>query len=138
VGLLFSGGGYLLEFYDRLCQTKPQLNALFNNPSVEEIKIIDPRHPLYGRSFPLINANEQLSHRSHVLVKLCEGITIRISLNSTNVYSNHFPPCSKISISAVKELVCLAQDCLKCHMTQETSGVNCQSISKNKSSKTYL
>lgn len=122
-------------------QTKPQVNATFNNPNVEEIKdvqIIDPKHPLYGKSFPLINANEQLSHRSHVLVKLCEGMIIRIPLISTNLSSNHFPACSKISISAVKELIFLAQDYFTCHKTQEISGMNCPNISKSKSSKTCL
>lgn len=121
-------------------QTKPQVNATFNNPNIEEVKnvqIIDPRHPLYGKSFPLINANEQFSHRSHVLVKLCEGIIIRIPLVSTNLSGNHFPPCSKISISAVKELVFLAQESFTCHMTQEISGMNCPDIFKNKSSKTF-
>ena len=124
----------------KFCQTTLYVDAPFNNESVEgakTVQIIDPRHPLWGKSFPLLSISEHLSHRSHVLVDFGKGVILRIPLLSTNLSSNFFPPCCKISIFAVNELISLAKDCqFICHMNPEIFGEDFPLKSNNESAKT--
>jgi hypothetical protein len=134
---------YIVNRFPRLKAwniTIPELNAPFKNKNLERaqiVQIIDPRHPLYGKSFPLLSISEHLSHRSLVSVKLDENTVLRIPLLSTNLSGNHFFPSCRISLCAVNELISIAKEYeFLCHVIPEMSGKDYLLNSKNSSAKT--
>ena len=116
-------------------QTIPQLNTPFENP-IEEIEVTDPTHPLYGRVFTLLSITSALQPGSrHVLVSYREYMTLRIPLQATNLGSSKSTVPTKLTFSALQELISLAQECevLACPPGPKTSGEDCPQKPKPKS-----
>ena len=94
-------------------QTICQLDTPLNNPvenSLNELEVIDPSHPLYGRRFPLISLSHSPVGSHHALVAYQKDILIRIPVGATNLCA--LPPNltkTKLSFDAVSELLDLAR-----------------------------
>ena len=83
--------------------TSTHLNAPIRSPDgrSEQITVIDPAHPLFGRCFSLVSAT---GAHGQVLVVYRDGILIRIPARATSLYPA--PPClpvSKLSIASIRD-----------------------------------
>jgi hypothetical protein len=121
-------------------RTIPQLNTLFDNPPEEpvtEIEVTDLTHPLFGRRFPLLSVSSSPQAVGHALVTYRDYIVLRIPLISTNLAPSQPSAQMKLTLSALTELISLAEQCeVLCHTDQATSGSDCHQSSKTKSSTT--
>ena len=109
----------------RGCQSRQQVNALSNNPTQtqpEEIEVVDPTHPLYGRRFRVESITRQPHSPGFVFVTYRDVFTLRVPVRATNLAS-----CprqlrgTKLSAQAIHEFLSLVQECEACH-NQDTSG----------------
>jgi hypothetical protein len=93
---------------------------------VAEIKVIDPRHPLFGYRFPLVSSSLHLQSAAFVYVTYQEGVTLRIERAATNLAPLPLPPAAKLTSQALRELVSLAKECeVLCPPSPQTSGNDC-------------
>jgi len=116
-----------------------QQNTPFHNPidkSKTEITVIDPRHPLFNRSFPILSISDPNFSQGHAYVIYREGVTLRIPFSVTDIGGNCCTFVSKkLTASAIEELVSLAQECnIPCHQTPMKSGNDCCQINDKISS----
>jgi len=82
---------------------------------VELVRVRDPRHPLYGRSFRVIR---RVAHRGGNFppsyeVEYLSGRSLLIPITATEPY-HHGTNQTKLSIEALRELV-FAVESLECH-----------------------
>jgi hypothetical protein len=98
----------------RAHQTSPQVNTPFQNPTEgepTEIEVTDPRHPLYGRRFPLFALGRSARSRGFAVVVYREPMRLRIPLSATNLGPPRSTPSSKLTLASVTELLTLTQHC---------------------------
>jgi hypothetical protein len=126
-----------------------QLTTTFQDPNseaaakettekAETIEVTDPRHPLFGRRFPLRSVSTPPHGAGQVWVAYRDHILLRLPLAATNLTSR--PPVLspvKLTAAAVQELVALLQPTpLPCSAHPVNSGVDSPPRSSTKSSKT--
>jgi hypothetical protein len=95
-------------------QTILQQNTLFKNPEEQdptEIEVVDPTHPLFGRRFPIISVSSPLQGPGNVFVSYREHMVLRLPVTSTTLSPSRPATSTKLTYSAVKELVAIAEDC---------------------------
>jgi hypothetical protein len=106
-----------------------QLNALFKNPEntgITEVEVTDPRHPLYGRHFPLISLSASPHGPGHVLVGYREAMTLCIPLAATTLAANRPAVPTKLTSEALQNLLTVAGECeALCPLIQRQSGSDC-------------
>jgi len=128
------------EGYGLADSTIHQLNTPFNNPLEEnltEIEVTDPTHPLFGRRFPLLSISSPQQGSGHVLVSYRGYMALRIPLFATNLASSRPTGQTKLTLSAVTDLISLAEQCeVLCHTNPQKSGNDCPQNSKPKSATT--
>ncbi len=73
--------------------------------------MIDPTHPLFGRRFPLLSVSSPLHGPGSALVSYREYMVLRLPVASTTLASSRPVLSTKLTLSAVKELVTIAEDC---------------------------
>jgi len=98
----------------KCCQTIHQLNTLFKNPDEKdptEIEVVDPTHPLFGRRFPVISVSSPLHGSGNVFVSYREHMVLRLPVTSTTLAPSRPATSTKLTYSAVQELVAIAEDC---------------------------
>src|SRR5271157_2167612 len=103
-----------VEFHATDCRTIPQLNTLFKNPDntgPTEIEVTDPRHPLFGRRFPLISMSASPHGPGHILVGYRDAMALCLPLVATTLAASQ--PCvhTKLTSEAVQELIAMAGEC---------------------------
>ena len=82
--------------------------------SIQIITIIDPAHPLHGKSFKVIKIHISKLKQSVVTVEYKRGIPLKIPLECTNLRTyNNKKSDTKLNNTAIAELVELANECLK-------------------------
>ena len=89
--------------------------------------IIDPRHPLFGRRFPLSSKRESysLTKIKFIDVLYKKDIILRIPILATDLLGDFNFTFSKLTRSAVEEFVSLAEESLiECHTNPTKSGVD--------------
>ena len=122
----------------KFCRTIHQLNTLFKNPDTTEtteIEVTDPRHPLFGRRFPLISMHSSPHGSIQVLVGYREALVLRIPLAATTLASTQPSVLTKLTCEAVEELVLLAGECeTVCLPIPPPSGGSCLQTSNTPSS----
>jgi len=128
---------YCVLIFDHF--TTYQQNALSHNIPPEEIEIIDPAHPLFGRSFSVISVARQ-PKGENVSVRYKERMLLRIPILATNLsIPNPYKIRTKLSLSSVEEFLEIAKECKAlCHKNQSISGTEYQLPYNNKSCKTSL
>jgi len=103
-----------------------QLNTPLNNKPVEgeeEVIVTDPCHPLYNRRFIVAYQPSRFSTKEpYVLVFYKDGINLRISLDAVKQQKIGQVPRTKLSYSAVYELVCTAREYGACPWSPNKSG----------------
>jgi hypothetical protein len=121
--------------HDSLCRTSTQLNTPFKNPAAEDastIEVIDPGHPLFGRTFVLVSVAEQ-PRGEHVIVAYRRGMTLRISLAATNLILSQPQVQTKLTLAALQELISTAEESeVLCLSHRKTSGNTCPRNVKSK------
>ncbi len=117
-----------------------QLNALVKNPDQEEtteIEVIDPRHPLFGRRFPLIEIRSSSHRLGHAYVGYRDPMVLCIPLASTTLAPSRPSSPTKLTYDAVKDLLVAAEECeVLCPIIPRPSGSTCQENSKSESKTT--
>lgn len=116
-------------------------NTQLNTPQQSEIRkesttitVIDPRHPLYGKSFTLMTI-ECKTRRQYAVVHYRDNLVLRIQLSATDQSGNHFPRSAKLSAKVLNDLAALANDEeILCQISQKMSGAECAPKSKKVSS----
>lgn len=108
-------------------QTIYQQSTLFHNPidkSKTEITVIDPRHPLYNRTFSILSVSDPNFSQGHAYVIYREGVTLRIPFSVTDIFGHDCTfIATKLTSSSIEALVSLAQECkIPCHPTPTKSG----------------
>jgi hypothetical protein len=110
-------------------RTTYQLNTLFKNPDQEdatEIKVTDPRHPLFGRCFPLISISSSPHHPGYAYVGYRDALVLRLPLASTTLAPSRPSFPTKLTYDAVKELLAVAEECeVLCPIIPPPSGSAC-------------
>ena len=123
---------------DRCDRTIYQLNTLFKNPDntgPTEIEVTDPRHPLFGRRFPLISMSASPHGPGHILVGYRDGMVLCIPLVATTLAASQPYVLTKLTGEAVAELIALAGECeALCPLIQPLSGGDCPQTSNTTSS----
>lgn len=95
-------------------RTIHQLATPFKNPEVgepEEVEVIDPRHPLFGRRFPLLSRSTAPHGPGQVLVRYRHYMTLRLPLAATTLAPARPGIPTKLTAEAVQTLIRLAEDC---------------------------
>jgi len=109
----------------------------------DEIEVVDPRHPLYGRRYRLISiGKETIAHgackESFARVHYRFGLTLLLPLRVTNLERNGLPCAAptKLSLDALQELIALAEESGgTCPLNLEGSGAVCRKRSGKRSQK---
>lgn len=88
-----------------------------------EIKVVDPKHPLFGQQFSMLSYCKHVTHGDGVLVKYQQGDTLRIPLSSTNLGYTPITFPTKLSSLALEDFLSLAKECqLICQRNNRNSG----------------
>jgi hypothetical protein len=88
----------------------------FHDPvvgDVIEIEVIDLRHPLFGRRFPLVSVNRlRAMDGGYVLVAYQGRMRLKLPLAATSLTPRRMMDgeWSKLTVEAVREFVTLAED----------------------------
>ena len=109
----------------------------------DEIEVVDPRHPLYGRRYRLISIGKETIARgackeSFARVHYRFGLTLLLPLGVTNLERNGLPRAAptKLSLDALQELIALAEESGgTCPSNLEGSGAVCRKRSGKRSQK---
>jgi hypothetical protein len=78
---------------------------------VPAVEVIDPRHPLFGRRFPLRSLSAPSPGASHVFVAYRGYMTLRLPLAATNLLAPRPSIITKLTHAAVVDLLALAETC---------------------------
>lgn len=109
----------------------------------EEVEVIDPRHPLYGRRYRLISIGKETTTRGackelFARVHYRFGLTLLLPLGVTNLERNGFLHAAptKLSLEALQDLIALAEESGgTCPSNLERSGAVCRNRSGRRSQK---
>lgn len=86
--------------------------------------MIDPRHPLYGKSFALKSV-ECSSRCPYAIVYFRDSLVLRIPFFATDQAGIHIPRSVKLSAQVLKDLAALANDDeIQCQINQKMSGTD--------------
>jgi hypothetical protein len=94
-------------------------------PDAAEIVVIDPVHPLYGRRFRLVTVEPAPCPGGMARVDYRFGLTLRLPLTATNLWSWSEPPLpkAKLSTDAIQDLIVVAGESEgACPSNLKTSG----------------
>jgi len=121
-----------VKFY----QTRTFLNTPLHNPTTvehKEITITDLKHPLYGKTFPVVSSNfKQNLQRQYLLVQHGEYV-LRILISVTNLCSQPNITPVILTSTVVENVIALARECDKlCQFNLSSSGSPCQTAKKKK------
>lgn len=119
------------------------LTAFINNPKTKthnsgeevraEVTVIDPRHPLFNRTFPILSMSNHHFSQGHVYVIYREGVTLRIPLSATNITGNPSSALAKLTKASLEDLVSLAEEYnMLCPITLKKSGKDYQQMNNRK------
>ncbi|MCK1711463.1 hypothetical protein [Bradyrhizobium sp. 143] len=100
----------------------------------EEVEVVDPRHPLYGRRYRLISIGKETTTRGackelFARVNYRFGLTLLLPLGVTNLERNGLLRAAptKLSLDALQDLIALAEESGgTCPSNLERSGAVCR------------
>ena len=76
-----------------------------------EVEVTDPRHPLFGRRFPLLSVSAgPYAQGGVLLVVYRQYMRLRIPLSATDLTPADIPQPTKLTLEAVTDLLHLAKD----------------------------
>ena len=109
----------------------------------EEVEVVDPCHPLYGRRYRLISIGNESTTRgackeSFARVHYRFGLTLLLPLGVTNLERKGLPRAAptKLSLDALQDLIALAEESGgTCPSNLEGSGAVCRKRSGKRSPK---
>jgi hypothetical protein len=109
----------------------------------EEVEVVDPRHPLYGRRYRLISIGKEITTRgackeSFARVHYRFGLTLLLPLGVTDLERNGLPCAAptKLSLDALQDLMAVAEESGgTCPSNLERSGAVCRKRSGKRSQK---
>jgi hypothetical protein len=103
----------------------------------DEIEVVDPRHPLFGRRFRVVSVTHPPQGGGFVFVTLRDEIHLRISKEATSLATcNSSLPSTTITPAAVEQLVACFQEVEKsCRAANKRSGRGSRKASARKSSR---
>ena len=112
----------------RCCRTIRYLDTPLKNPADEalpDIAVTDPRHPLYGRRFPLLSVSQPPLGDGHVFVRYRDVMVLRLPVAATTLASSRPAPATVLTHDGVVALVTLVeQDEGLCQRDPPTCGRN--------------
>ena len=89
---------------------------------ITEIRVTDPKHPLFNRSFQVLSFVDSHLTQGYVRVIYREHVPMRIPITATDLASNFCTTVTKLTRSSIEELVFLAQECNVCPINPMESG----------------
>jgi hypothetical protein len=90
---------------------------------LRQIKVVDPTHPLFGRSFPLRHHLPPCGQSHVVVVYDPKGVYLRLPVTATDLDPSWPATQTKLTAQAVAELITLAEQYhLLCLSPQQPSG----------------
>jgi hypothetical protein len=109
----------------------------------EEVDVVDPCHPLYGRRYRLISIGKETTTRGackepFARVHYRFGLTLLLPLGVTNLERNGLPRAAptKLSLDALQDLIALAEESGgTCPSNLARSGAVCRKRSGKRSQK---
>ena len=105
----------------------------------QEVAIVDPGHPLYGRRFRLLSVTGAFQSEGFVRAEYRPGITLLLPLPATSLRTRPpLPgPAAKLSLAAIEALLALVGESEEaCRSSPPTSGPSCPMRSGASSSTT--
>jgi hypothetical protein len=86
--------------------------------------VTDPAHPLYGRRFRIISVSHPPQRPGHVIAAYRDFMRLRLPILSTSLAPCHAsPPRTKLTRTALLDLLALAQECAApCPAPPDSSG----------------
>jgi hypothetical protein len=91
-----------------------------------QVEVTDPKHPLYGRRFPIHSISHPVHGPGHVFVVYRDQVRLRIPLTATNL-SPCPPPThsTKFTWEAIGQFLSLVMECTtQCPNNPPPSGNN--------------
>ena len=81
-------------------------------PLPDEITVVEPGHPLYGRRFRLCTITNAMRTDGYAFVEYRPGILLKLSITVTSLRLSPElrPAATKLSVEGLRELVALAGD----------------------------
>jgi hypothetical protein len=123
--------------YQQRIGTTDNVNTPFNckwYQQVTEIKITDPRHPLFGRKFPVLSICEQAHLGGYIIAAYPNGISLRLPISATDLAINHIVSPTKLTSLALEEFFSLAKECQLICQTKNLMSGNIYPQNSNKTS----
>ena len=106
------------------------------NDPAKDVKVVDPKHPLYGHIYSILSISRSGKQNGHVLVKYDQDIALQIPTEATdlnNIHTSTEAPPIKLTYGSLEEFVLFAEELkLLCPLKQRMSGKKCQSDFKKK------
>ena len=130
----FNSASWLIRSKNNLTEYLPQ-----NPPEPDEIEVVDPAHPLFGRKFRLVSRPQPSpTGPDFVLVAYRDSMLLKLAVLATNLTSVPLSTArTKFTVQALEELLSLVKECESpCCPIPSISGVSCQKRSGKKSSRT--
>ena len=122
-----------------MLSTIPFLNTPFNNPSEsEEIEVVDPAHPLFGRKFRLLSRHPASpAGADFVLVAYRDTMQLKLAVPATSLaFAPLFAARTKFTTEAIEELLSLVKECeSSCCESPKTCGGSSRKRSARRSPK---
>ena len=122
--------------HDPNYQTINIVNTLFNNPkwkNIKKVTVVDPTHPLFGRSFKILEWRNSPGTAGFVFVEYQHLTRLYIPIDATNLA--FVPPISvtKLTCESIVALTSLGREIESlCHKIQNKFGKDCQPKKKKK------
>ena len=101
------------------------------------MEVIDPRHPLFGRRFPLLSWSASPLGSGQVFVAYRQEMVLRLPFDATTLGAARSHGSTKLTLEAIEELITVAEDCeALCPLLPRPSGPTCPQPSASRSLKT--
>ena len=119
------------------CQTSNLVNTPFNNPklnTIKKIKVVDPTHPLFGHTFPVLEWRNSPGNAGFAYVEYKHGIRLYIPIDVTDLAFTPRTFAAKLTNESIQALIHSASEVSSlCHKIPSTSGDDCLPSTKQKS-----
>ncbi len=109
-GMIVSRGSTKMRSHKSQHVDAPVLESTLTDDEV--IAVVDPTHPLHGRSFPILRLCQAIHGQGFVEVRYRQSLRLRIPLAATDRATSPLSfPRTKLTLEAIQQLILLVKEC---------------------------
>ena len=87
--------------------------------NIDEIKVVDEQHPLYGRTFKISFDQADIKKTKLIRVEYKKHIQLLIPITSTNIRNLPKPFLTKLTIGSIKDIILLFKEIKLCPLKKK-------------------